>query len=269
MPATPHIEKHFTSSETVRDVVIGMSDGLTVPFALAAGLSRAVEHQYRHHSFQTPVSQLRSTSTASATAPTPTQNKKEKAKRLNLHAGADTSIFQPRLKPPVQDQVAPIPNHDRSTRQLAHRTRPPPLLAPPCFSSPVPSTRNHQHQHVPRRPAGRTRITFATRAATTPIRWRRHRRPPQSRHRLATLQFINHRSAQQGDQEVARRLHGRGAIKMFAIADRIEAVMADAKGMFANLDWFRSPSATTCWACRPPCSPRSSSSLAPPAGARG
>ncbi len=39
MPATPHIEKHFTSSETVRDVVIGMSDGLTVPFALAAGLS--------------------------------------------------------------------------------------------------------------------------------------------------------------------------------------------------------------------------------------
>jgi hypothetical protein len=39
MPATPHIEKHFTASETVRDVVIGMSDGLTVPFALAAGLS--------------------------------------------------------------------------------------------------------------------------------------------------------------------------------------------------------------------------------------
>ena len=39
MPATPHVEKHFTSSETVRDVVIGMSDGLTVPFALAAGLS--------------------------------------------------------------------------------------------------------------------------------------------------------------------------------------------------------------------------------------
>ncbi|MBX7212500.1 MAG: VIT1/CCC1 transporter family protein [Thermoflexales bacterium] len=41
MPATPHIEKHFTSSETVRDIVIGMSDGLTVPFALAAGLSGA------------------------------------------------------------------------------------------------------------------------------------------------------------------------------------------------------------------------------------
>ena len=39
MPATPHIEKHFTASETVRDIVIGMSDGLTVPFALAAGLS--------------------------------------------------------------------------------------------------------------------------------------------------------------------------------------------------------------------------------------
>ncbi len=39
MPQTAHIEKHFTASETVRDVVIGMSDGLTVPFALAAGLS--------------------------------------------------------------------------------------------------------------------------------------------------------------------------------------------------------------------------------------
>src|ERR1700730_10385632 len=43
MPQTPHIEKHFTASETVRDIVIGMSDGLTVPFALAAGLSGAVE----------------------------------------------------------------------------------------------------------------------------------------------------------------------------------------------------------------------------------
>jgi VIT1/CCC1 family predicted Fe2+/Mn2+ transporter len=42
MPLTPHIEKHFTASETVRDIVIGMSDGLTVPFALAAGLSGAV-----------------------------------------------------------------------------------------------------------------------------------------------------------------------------------------------------------------------------------
>ena len=41
MPLTPHIEHHFTSSETVRDVVIGMADGLTVPFALAAGLSGA------------------------------------------------------------------------------------------------------------------------------------------------------------------------------------------------------------------------------------
>lgn len=39
MPLTPHIEKHFTASETIRDIVIGMSDGLTVPFALAAGLS--------------------------------------------------------------------------------------------------------------------------------------------------------------------------------------------------------------------------------------
>lgn len=41
MPQTPHIERHFTASETVRDIVIGMSDGLTVPFALAAGLSGA------------------------------------------------------------------------------------------------------------------------------------------------------------------------------------------------------------------------------------
>jgi VIT1/CCC1 family predicted Fe2+/Mn2+ transporter len=39
MPQTPHIEHHFTGSETVRDIIIGMSDGLTVPFALAAGLS--------------------------------------------------------------------------------------------------------------------------------------------------------------------------------------------------------------------------------------
>jgi VIT1/CCC1 family predicted Fe2+/Mn2+ transporter len=43
MPQTPHIERHFTSSEAVRDIVIGMSDGLTVPFALAAGLSGAVD----------------------------------------------------------------------------------------------------------------------------------------------------------------------------------------------------------------------------------
>src|SRR4029450_108431 len=42
MPQTPHIERHFTSSEVVRDVVIGMSDGLTVPFALAAGLTGAI-----------------------------------------------------------------------------------------------------------------------------------------------------------------------------------------------------------------------------------
>lgn len=37
-----HEEKHFTASEVVKDIVIGMSDGLTVPFALAAGLSGAV-----------------------------------------------------------------------------------------------------------------------------------------------------------------------------------------------------------------------------------
>jgi vacuolar iron transporter family protein len=43
MPQTPHIERHFTGSEIVRDIVIGMSDGLTVPFALAAGLSGAID----------------------------------------------------------------------------------------------------------------------------------------------------------------------------------------------------------------------------------
>ena len=43
MPATPHTEQHFTGSRAVRDVVIGMSDGLTVPFALAAGLSGAID----------------------------------------------------------------------------------------------------------------------------------------------------------------------------------------------------------------------------------
>ncbi|KAK4785731.1 hypothetical protein SAY86_002420 [Trapa natans] len=36
-----HDEEHFTSSEVVRDIIIGVSDGLTVPFALAAGLSGA------------------------------------------------------------------------------------------------------------------------------------------------------------------------------------------------------------------------------------
>ncbi|MGO9259197.1 MAG: VIT1/CCC1 transporter family protein [Bryobacteraceae bacterium] len=42
MPSAPHTEKHFEASDSVRDVVIGMSDGLTVPFALAAGLSGTV-----------------------------------------------------------------------------------------------------------------------------------------------------------------------------------------------------------------------------------
>lgn len=42
MPATPHVEKHFMATATVRDVVIGMADGLTVPFALAAGISGAM-----------------------------------------------------------------------------------------------------------------------------------------------------------------------------------------------------------------------------------
>ena len=46
MPTAPHIEKHFTAGETVRDVVIGMSDGLTVPFALAAGLTGAISQTH-------------------------------------------------------------------------------------------------------------------------------------------------------------------------------------------------------------------------------
>ena len=39
-----HTESHLKSSELLRDIVIGMSDGLTVPFALAAGLSGAVDN---------------------------------------------------------------------------------------------------------------------------------------------------------------------------------------------------------------------------------
>lgn len=40
--SSSHSEKHLRSSDLLTDVVIGMSDGLTVPFALAAGLSGAV-----------------------------------------------------------------------------------------------------------------------------------------------------------------------------------------------------------------------------------
>ena len=43
MPQTPHTERHFTASDVVRDIVIGMSDGLTVPFALAAGLTGGLQ----------------------------------------------------------------------------------------------------------------------------------------------------------------------------------------------------------------------------------
>jgi vacuolar iron transporter family protein len=50
VPADPlphlHVEKHFGETATVRDVVIGMSDGLTVPFALAAGLSGAIHSSH-------------------------------------------------------------------------------------------------------------------------------------------------------------------------------------------------------------------------------
>ena len=44
MPQTRHVERHFTAGAAIRDVVIGMSDGLTVPFALAAGLTGAIDH---------------------------------------------------------------------------------------------------------------------------------------------------------------------------------------------------------------------------------
>src|SRR5207302_2229033 len=43
MPYTPHVEQHFRAGLIVRDMVIGLSDGLTVPFALAAGLTGAVD----------------------------------------------------------------------------------------------------------------------------------------------------------------------------------------------------------------------------------
>jgi VIT1/CCC1 family predicted Fe2+/Mn2+ transporter len=46
VPTTPHVEKHFTAGDTVRDIVIGMSDGLTVPFALAAGLTGAIAQSH-------------------------------------------------------------------------------------------------------------------------------------------------------------------------------------------------------------------------------
>ena len=41
MPSVEHVEKHFMATAAVRDIVIGMADGLTVPFALAAGLTSA------------------------------------------------------------------------------------------------------------------------------------------------------------------------------------------------------------------------------------
>ena len=41
--AHEHVERHFTAGLVVRDAVIGMADGLTVPFALAAGLTGAID----------------------------------------------------------------------------------------------------------------------------------------------------------------------------------------------------------------------------------
>ncbi len=46
MPMTPHSETHFTGGDVVRDIVIGMADGLTVPFALAAGLTGAISQTH-------------------------------------------------------------------------------------------------------------------------------------------------------------------------------------------------------------------------------
>lgn len=42
IPRRRHAEPHFTASSTVRDIILGMSDGLTVPFALAAGITGAI-----------------------------------------------------------------------------------------------------------------------------------------------------------------------------------------------------------------------------------
>ncbi len=42
MPQTPHVEKHFTATETVRDIVIGTSDGLTARrWSLLKGISKS------------------------------------------------------------------------------------------------------------------------------------------------------------------------------------------------------------------------------------
>ena len=50
MPTTPHVEHHFTAGLVVRDSVIGLADGLTVPFALAAGLMLATAVGLQAHS---------------------------------------------------------------------------------------------------------------------------------------------------------------------------------------------------------------------------
>ena len=41
-PTSPHPKQHLPSLAILQDIVIDLSDGLTVPFALAAGLSGAV-----------------------------------------------------------------------------------------------------------------------------------------------------------------------------------------------------------------------------------
>jgi hypothetical protein len=46
-----HTEHHKSHSEVLRDAIIGFADGLTVPFALTAGLSAYVHFQHHHLAF--------------------------------------------------------------------------------------------------------------------------------------------------------------------------------------------------------------------------
>ena len=48
MPMKQHTEQHFTASDSVRDMVIGMSDGLTVPFALGSRTDRSDQRNRAH-----------------------------------------------------------------------------------------------------------------------------------------------------------------------------------------------------------------------------
>ena len=52
-PHNSHTEKHFTATKTVRDVVIGMSDGLTVPFFRGVGGKKTIEFEKKTESIAT------------------------------------------------------------------------------------------------------------------------------------------------------------------------------------------------------------------------